>query len=82
VDVEPENQQTAGDHLQFVDDKFITNVIEYFLVAPVRKRMRRGGDDFQAFIAAPDLKLCTQLRDVLPRFVDVGADAGADFIID
>ena len=45
MDMQSKDQQAAGDHLQFVNEQFITVAVVYLLLGPFRERMRRRGDD-------------------------------------
>ena len=51
VDVEAEDEKRASDGLQLLHEHFVAFVVKYLLILPARNRVRRGGDNLQAFLA-------------------------------
>ena len=78
VHVQAENQVRARDELHVFDDLQIALVRIDVLHAPVGERMRGAGRQQQAVLAREPNHLAPQIDDVLARFLDVAADAGAD----
>src|SRR5205807_9317840 len=79
MNVQPEDEERAGDHLKLFDEERVMRVVVNLLLFPERDWMRRGGDDLQTFFASQMRDDRAQARDVCTRFLHVLADARADF---
>ena len=78
VDVQPEDEQGARDHLQLLDEERVVRVVGNLLLAPVGDRVGRGGDDGEPLLARERGDDGAQVRDVGARLPYVAADARAD----
>src|SRR5947208_2582000 len=79
VHVHAENQERPRDGLQFLHEQLITVIIEYLLVLPARNRMRRSRHDLQPVLLCQSGDDAAQARNVYARFLNVLADARANF---
>src|SRR5215218_6131050 len=78
VDMDAENQQRAGDHLQLIDEQLVPVTVIYFLLGPFRKRMRRRRDYDHSFLPSKCRDDAAKLRNVLPRLLDICTNTGTD----
>ncbi len=79
VDVQAEDEVGAGDELEIFDHLVIARVGIDLLRAPVGEGMRGSGDEFEVVFARELDHFAAELVDVFAGFIDVAADAGADF---